>query len=757
MQIVRVDYRVVRWPIAPAGAARGRWTERTAVIVAVRAANGATGLGEAAPLPGMSIDDVDDAVRACDALAARVPFAIDAAGDATALADQISGAPAARFAIETALLSTLAQHGRTSIANLLAQHARTAIAGLRPADEPRLATDSRERAGELRHAVVVDDETQAAAAVRFGAPCLKIKAPSPADLDPVTGRVHRIARAAPGTPLRIDANRGWPRGEVASLLASIAMLPIELVEEPCPAAHELLAGALPVRIALDESLVDLDRDQLARALTSPDLAALVLKPTLLGGFARCLELAAAARARGVAAIVTHTLEGPIGTAACHELASAVGGDAPVGLAPHPALVGFATGLAAVTATATGTAAELADAAPVSPAPSRGVRAEVIVATHTHETVEAIRAAFAARRPIALLHAKATAEEHARQRALIDAAQLDAEDAVVLFTSGSTGPSRGVVLSRQALIANAQASAWHLGWRDDDRWLACLPLAHAGGLSVVIRCMLGEKPIALGDASLLASADARITLASLVPAQLAQLLDDPAWRPQPTLRAVLLGGAAAPPALIEAALARGVPVLSTYGLTETFGQVATARVPGGRPVPLHGVELVAGTRDAPAPIRIRGPMLATRYLDGAAIAPELATADLGFLEAGELHVLGRADDVIISGGENVHPTQVEAVLAATPGVRAAAAYGLHDARWGQLVAAAIAVAPAFDHARALEEWRARLPPHARPRRLALLAELPRLPSGKVDRRALLTLATAPLEYDSPRSHVLQARE
>lgn len=783
MRIERVDYRVVRWPIAPAGAARGRWTERTAVIVAVRADSGATGLGEAAPLPGMSIDEVDDAARACEALAARVPFAIDAAGDAIALADQTTIAPSARFAIETVLLSVLAQHGRTSIASMLAPATHTSLPSSHPA----------EHRGELRRAVVVDDEAEAAAAVQLGAPCLKIKAPSPADLDPVTGRVHRIARAAPGTPLRIDANRGWPRGKVATLLASIAMLPIELVEEPCPGAHELLAGALPVRIALDESLVDLDRDQLARALASPDLAALVLKPTLLGGFARCLELAAAARARGVAAIVTHTLEGPIGTAACHELARAVGGGAPAGLAPHPALVGFAgaepirtfttpvplpyslfSGAARTehdgdvprgdvvwrSAILTSNRRDGTGNREAEPEPRTEFRdrsAEVIVAAHTEETVEAIRAAFAARRPIALLHAKATAEEHARQRALIDAARFEPDDAVVLFTSGSTGPSRGVVLSRHALIANAQASAWHLGWRGDDRWLACLPLAHAGGLSVVIRCMLGEKPIALGDVSLLASADAHITLASLVPAQLAQLLDDPAWRPPPMLRAVLLGGAAAPPALIEAALARGVPVLSTYGLTETFGQVATARVPGGRPVPLHGAELAAGTRDVPAPIRIRGPMLATRYLDGAPIAPELVTADLGFVEDGELHVLGRADDVIISGGENVHPTQVEAVLAATPGVRAAAAFGIHDARWGQLVAAAVAVAPAFDHARALEQWRAQLPPHARPRRLALLAELPRLPSGKVDRRALLTLATAPLDYDSPRSHVLQARE
>ncbi len=694
MQIISVDYRVVRWPIDPRGPARGHWQERTAVILAVRDETGATGLGEAAPLPGMSIDNVDDAVRAFEDLAARVPLTLDVPAHATALADRVTPAPAARFAIETALLSALAQRTRSSIAGLL-----------RPMPQ-----------AELRNAVVVDDEDEAAVAVALGAKILKIKASSPADLD----RVRRIARIAPNARLRVDANRGWPRDDVRTLLASLTHLPIDFVEEPCIDSHELLAEPLLVRIALDESLIELAPDDVARALESPHLAALVLKPTLLGGFARCLELAAAAHAHGVAPIVTHTLEGRIGTAACRELARAIGSDVPVGLATH--------------------VAETSSPQNVSVS-MRPPAFRTIVATHTDETVAAIRAAFSGNQPIALLHAKAAPEEIERQRALVDAAKLEHDDAVVLFTSGSTGPSRGVVLSRRALVANAEASAAHLGWRDDDCWLACLPLAHAGGLSVVIRCLLAGKPIVLGDVS----AIDQVTIASLVPAQLAQLLEDPAWRPSPRLRAVLLGGAAASPALIQAALARGVPVLQTYGLTETFGQVATARTPGARPLPLPGVELHAGTREAPAPIRIRGPMLATRYLDGASIAPELVTADVGFLADDMLHVLGRADDVIISGGENVHPTQVEAVLAATPGVRAAAAFGVTDPHWGQIVAAAITVEATFDPVRALGYWHAQLPPHARPRRLATLAELPRLPSGKVDRLGVAALPTLPIDY------------
>jgi O-succinylbenzoic acid--CoA ligase len=707
MQIVAVDYRVVRWSIEPRGAARGRWRERTAVILVVRDETGATGLGEAAPLPGMSIDHVDDAVRACEALAPRVPFTLDVPSHALALADRITPAPAARFAIETALLSVLAQRTQSSVASLVAAMPH----------------------GELRNAIIVDDEDEAAAAVALGATCLKLKAPTPGDLD----RVRRIARIAPNARLRIDANRGWPRDHVRTLLASLSHLPIDYVEEPCIDSHEMLGEPLLVHIALDESLIDLGPDDLERALESPHLAALVLKPTLLGGFARCLQLASAAHKHGVTPVVTHTLEGRIGTAACRELARAIGADVPVGLAPH---VGELMSQHASTAESPSA---------VLGVPQASIR--ILVATHTDETVAAIRDAFAAREPIALLHAKASAEELARQRAQLETMRCQPDDAVVLFTSGSTGPSRGVVLSRHALIANAEASAAHLGWRDDDRWLACLPFAHAGGLSVVIRCLLADKPIVVGD---VAAID-QVTLASLVPAQLAQLLDDPAWRPAPQLRAVLLGGAAAPPSLVEAALVRGVPVLPTYGLTETFGQVATARVAGGRPVPLPGVELRAGSREAPAPIRLRGPMLATRYLDGTPIAPELVTADLGFLADGALHVLGRADDVIISGGENIHPTQVEAVLAATPGVRAAAAFGMADPRWGQIVAVAITVEPTFDPVHALGYWHAQLPPHARPRRLATLAELPRLPSGKVDRREVAAVPTLPIDYACYKPH------
>jgi O-succinylbenzoic acid--CoA ligase len=368
---------------------------------------------------------------------------------------------------------------------------------------------------------------------------------------------------------------------------------------------------------------------------------------------------------------------------------------------------------------------------------------VLVAAPTVATILGVYGALEAAQPVAMIHAKAPAAEQLRQRAEIAKAELPTGTAFVLFTSGSTGAARGVVLSRTAILAAAHASAACLGWREDDRWLLSLPMAHAGGLSIVVRCLIARKPLVLleDDPELptLVRA-ARATIASFVPAQLARLVTgDPA-----SLRAVILGGAATPPNLLAAALAAHWPVLGSYGLTETFGQIATARTAGGPLVLLPGVEL-----ECRETIAIRTPQLATCYLDGTPIAPQLVTADLGELglAGGErvLHVLGRRDDVIISGGENVHPLEVEAILSATPGIAAACAFGVPDERYGHVVGVAVIVTASFDRRAALAHWHATLAPYARPRWLAEVATLPLLPSGKLDRLAIATLPSQPLAY------------
>lgn len=342
MRIASIAAQTVRWPIAGTGAARGH-SERAAVIVEVRGERGAIGLGEAAPLPGMSLDTLAEAERAIARFAGLPPFEIAAPCqilDGRAAQALAAAPPAARFAIETALLDALARDQGVSLAALLRASAGPAVTGASPA--PR-------DGGPLRVplAAVVDDPAAARRAYAAGIRCFKIKLTAGDAVE----RAFAIAAAVPGARLRIDANRTWPRDEVAARLAALAPLPVEYVEEPCRDAHRLPA-ALPCRIALDESLPALSAGDRTAALRSPGLAAVIVKPTLLGGLAAALELAALARSCGVAAVASHALEGPIGTAACAELALALATDPPgpaAGLAPHPALAGWRLAVAQLAA------------------------------------------------------------------------------------------------------------------------------------------------------------------------------------------------------------------------------------------------------------------------------------------------------------------------------------------------------------------------------------------------------------------------
>ena len=359
------------------------------------------------------------------------------------------------------------------------------------------------------------------------------------------------------------------------------------------------------------------------------------------------------------------------------------------------------------------------------------------------SVDAITRALVERRPIGLVHDRLPPEEQAALEARLAAAPVPDGTAVVVFTSGSTGRPKGVVLSRAAVDAAIAASAAHLGSRADDRWLLLLSPAHVAGFGVIARSLALGAPPALADAG-----DPSVSLVSMVPAQLARLLDDATWRPPPSWRAVLLGGAAASSELVSLSRARGVPVLTTYGMSETCGQIATCP-PGLTPpdgavgTPLPGVHVDAGTRAAPALITVRTPAAFTGYLDEPRPDPvAVVTSDLGFVEDGWLHVVGRADDVIITGGEKVHPLAVERALARIPGIAAACVVGLPDPTWGQLVAAAVVAAPGSDPAALRSAIDAlALAPHARPRRLVFLVDLPLMPTGKVDRAAVARTLTA----------------
>lgn len=391
-----------------------------------------------------------------------------------------------------------------------------------------------------------------------------------------------------------------------------------------------------------------------------------------------------------------------------------------------------------------------------------------VATPTLDTVLLLLAALELGATCALLHPRSTAAEQTARLALCNALPpaRAGRPRIVVFTSGTASSGKGVVLGGDAFVASAAGSAANLGWRDDDRWLCCLPLAHVGGLSILVRCLIARRcavldPAAHFDPARVAARieTTRTTLLSLVPTMLTRLLDM-GWTAPAHLRAVLLGGAAASPALLLRAADRGIPVLATYGMTETCSQVCTqpygtrpaadARI--GPPIPGAEVRITDGR------IQVRGPMLLDTYLGAPTPVNAdgwLDTGDRGMLDAdGALHVLGRADDVIITGGENVHPGEIEPVIAAHPAVAAACVFGVDDATWGQVVAAAVVLRAGTaltpdDLARDLARHLApRLPAHKYPRRLAVLPHLALNANGKPDRACIARDAAphlAPVSY------------
>src|SRR6266511_1456804 len=261
---------------------------------------------------------------------------------------------------------------------------------------------------------------------------------------------------------------------------------------------------------------------------------------------------------------------------------------------------------------------------------------------------------------------------------------------VVATSGTTGRPKGVELTAAGIEASSRAVSAALGTGPGDRWLACVGLHSVAGLAIVARAWHGGLPLEVHERfdvdAVAAAAAAGATLVSVVPTMLARLLDAGAGLER--FRQVLLGGAPAPAGLVERAADLGASVVRTYGLTETFGGV----VHDGHP--LAGVELaIAGGGE----ITLRGPMLLRRYRrDPAATRKALRggwlhTADLGRVRPdGRLEVLGRRDDLVITGGVSVHPAEVEAVLVRHPGVADIAVGSAPDPEWGQRLVAYVDV-------------------------------------------------------------------
>ena len=323
----------------------------------------------------------------------------------------------------------------------------------------------------------------------------------------------------------------------------------------------------------------------------------------------------------------------------------------------------------------------------------------------------------------------------REEPLADATGVDEGTALVVATSGSTGEPKGVELGHAALTASTRASVRRLGCRRGESWLGCLPMHHVAGVQTLLRSWeMDAEPVVHDrfDVEEVARSEARHV--SLVPTQLARLLQ--AGVDLRHFDTVLLGGARPPTGLLERAAQAQVRVVVSYGMSETCGGC----VYDGEP--LDGVEAAIDEHDR---IRLRGPVLFSGYREDPQATWEaidadgwFVTGDVGRWVEGRLEVVGRADDVVISGGENVPLQAVEVALRSHRGVHDAVAAGVEDPEWGHVVVAAVVPSdpedpPTLDELR--EHVRHGHPPAFAPRRVVLVEEIPRDELGKVTRSAV----------------------
>jgi O-succinylbenzoic acid--CoA ligase len=386
-------------------------------------------------------------------------------------------------------------------------------------------------------------------------------------------------------------------------------------------------------------------------------------------------------------------------------------------------------------------------------------------------------------PRVLVHDEAHAERAAVLAALLDIATLSIEgagapwpsvmtvrpaevdpagEAAVMATSGTTGLARAALLRHRQLAASADAWAAILAPRSGDRWLLSLPLFHVAGLAILVRAARWgaglEVPVSTDADALAGCIRAGASHLSLVPTQLERLLASLREPPPATLRAVLLGGGPVPGDLLSQAREASIPVLTTYGLTETASGIAVGGAEPAtladptalRPLPGVSVRISGSGADGgrgESEIEVRGAMVVDGYLgepDGRSRSANgwLPTGDLGTLDAsGLLRVTGRLDDLFISGGENVQPAEVEAVLREHPDVVDGAVVGRPDAAWGAVPVAAVVLRPgaSLDVDALQGHCRARLAGFKVPADITAVRALPRNATGKLLRhevRAML---------------------
>ncbi len=359
-------------------------------------------------------------------------------------------------------------------------------------------------------------------------------------------------------------------------------------------------------------------------------------------------------------------------------------------------------------------------------------------------------------------------EAAGPEELGDAPLVDMEDPMLLaYTSGTTGHPKGVALDHRAVMTNAVNSQHMHALTEADRVLTVLPMFHLGGLNIqTLPALLFGAEVVLqprfeAEAFFEACARLRPTLSLVVPAVMQALVEHPLWKTADlsSLRAVGAGSSEVPLPLIEAFQARGIPVLQVYGATET-GPVAIYQTraealahPGSIGLQaLHGAARIVDAEGEPLPpgeigeIEVRGAHVARGYRSAPEATEEswrggwFATGDLAWRDAeGRFWFTDRRKHLIISGGENIYPAEVERVLRAAPGVVECAVCGRPDPRWGEVPVAVVVPGPGFDAARMLAHCEDRLARFKHPRAVVTVEALPRTALGKIRLEALRELA------------------
>lgn len=326
-------------------------------------------------------------------------------------------------------------------------------------------------------------------------------------------------------------------------------------------------------------------------------------------------------------------------------------------------------------------------------------------------------------------------------------------AAIMNTSATTGHFKSVPLRWRQIKAHVQASQEVLGRTKEDNWLMVLPLFHVSGLSILMRSLYNGTAMTImesydEDRVLQYIHDGRINMMSLVPTILKQL------EPRIThhqLRVILLGGEFIPRPLVDACIIKQLPIYKTYGMTETFSQSVTMPVLSnlnkldsvGKPLPGMAVHIVNPDADGVGEIHLDGPMVMSGYINCEAIHGDFNTDDMGYLdEDGFLYILNRRTDLIISGGENIYPKEIEDLVYSMDGVKECAVVPVADMKWGQVPALFVA----FDDVVALESdlqmtvrehIASKLAKYKVPKYITIMDALPRNGTGKIMRKSLIS--------------------